>query len=155
MSGKIILPNSYLELAEEELKKGKSVRILADGASMYPFIKGGKDTVEIAPVLPNEKIKEGEVYFFKTSHRYVIHRLVKQKNDNLTMMGDGNRGIVEYVKRSDVSGKLIRIYCENGKTKDCSTWIWRYKGKVWHLLLPLRRYLLAAHRRLSNYGFIR
>ena len=155
MQDKIILPNAFLEIAEEELKQGKSVKILADGASMYPFIHGGKDIAEVYPLKENEDLKRWNVYLFKKNGKYIIHRLIKKEPNYLLMMGDGNRGIYEKIRENDVLGILRYVYCDNGNTIDCSSSAWLSKGRFWYALRPLRRYLLAIVRRLYRYGIIR
>ena len=46
---KKVVPNIFLQEAARLLKDGKPVRLLIDGQSMFPFIRGGKDQVEIVP----------------------------------------------------------------------------------------------------------
>lgn len=155
MPEKIILPNSYLELAEEELRLGKSVKLLADGLSMYPFIRGGKDVTEIFPMSEDEELDSGRVYMFKHKGKYIIHRFIEKRGDEYVMMGDGNRGNPEKVKRKDVVGVLKFIHRSDGRIIDCTSPQWITKGKVWVRMRPLRRYLLSACHRLSNLGIIR
>ena len=155
MQEKIILPNSFISIAEEELKAGKSIKLLADGASMYPFIRGGKDIVEIHPINGNEPLQKGEIYLFNNKGRYNIHRLIGEDNGKFVMMGDGNRGVVEKVGKNDVIGIVRRIHRDGGTVIDCSSSLWKAKSRIWVVMRPVRRYLLAAIRRLYRYGIIR
>ena len=154
MSEKIILPNSFLSIAEEELNQGRSVRILADGKSMFPFIHGGKDVSEIEPLQPGEPLKLWHGYMFLHNGRYVIHRYVGEKEGQIIMSGDGNLRIVETVSRKDVIGHLKSVHTKNGKVIDCTSPSWTRRGRTWHKMRPVRRYLLAAVRRLYKYGII-
>lgn len=155
MQRKIIVPNEFLSLAEEELRQGKNVKILADGASMFPFIRGGKDTVEIRPLQDNETPEKWRVYMFLQNGHYIIHRLVDEDKDQLIMKGDGNLKIEERIKHDEIIGVLSKIYRSDGKMTDCTESRWLQKGKIWHRLSPVRRYLLAAARRLQRYGLMR
>ena len=155
MNGRIILPNEFLSLAEENLKDGKSVKILADGPSMFPFIHGARDLVEIIPVRPDENPMLWEVYFFIHNGKYKIHRFVGREDDFFIMRGDGNLKISEKVKQKDIIGKLYRIHKPDGTVIDCTSKKWLRKGCTWNKLLPLRRYMLAAVRRLYRFGIIR
>lgn len=155
MKDTLVLPNEFLSIAEEELREGRSVRILADGASMHPFIIGGRDYAEVMPLPENEELKLWNVYLFKYNGKYMIHRFIGMKGDIYEMFGDGNLKLGEKVKREDIIGILHKIHKPQGKTIDCTTEKWRRNGKNWNQLLPLRRYLLAAFRRLRRYGIIR
>lgn len=61
---KLIVPNSFLSEAAEALRAGQTVKLHIDGQSMYPFIHGGKDLVEVVPCPP-----EGELPLYcRPSH---------------------------------------------------------------------------------------
>ena len=145
---KIILPNEFLVLAEEELKSGKSVTILADGASMDPFIKGGKDHSIVVPWPENSEMELWKAYMFRHNGKYIIHRYIGNKGDKLIMMGDGNLELTEEVSRGDIIGLLKNIKRHDGKIIDATNKRWMRKGRIWNRLLPFRRYLLAFYRRL-------
>ena len=155
MNEKLIVPNEFLSIAEEELKQGKSVRILADGTSMNPFILGGRDYAEITPLKEKEVLILWNVYLFKYNGKYIIHRYIGKDGEIYRMRGDGNLKFEERIERSDVIGLLNRIYQPSGKYIETNTSKWRRTGKNWNKLLPIRRYLLAAFRRLRRYGIIR
>ena len=151
---KKIMPNEFLSLAEENLRNGKSVRILADGASMNPFIKGGKDISEIIPYPPDKELNLWEAYMFRHNGKYIIHRYIGKKEDKLIMMGDGNIALTEEIGREDVIGLLLKIHRPNGKIIEATGNKWIRKGRFWNKFLPLRRYLLAVYRRLLKYKII-
>lgn len=155
MPGNLILPNEYLAIAEEELRQGKSVEIQAHGASMYPFIHGADDVVEVVPLPPGEPLKVWRAYMFMHKGQYIIHRLIGIDGETYRMLGDGNLRIEERVKRDSIIGLLKNIRCSDGKIIDATTSRWMMAGKMWHRMLPLRRYLLAVCRRLSRYGLMR
>lgn len=155
MSRKLILPNEFIAVAEEQLRQGKSVKLLADGASMFPFIRGGKDVAEIFPLAKEDSMHLWNAYLFKNQGKYVIHRFIEEKQGKLTMMGDGNIGKIETIKREDVVGILKNIYTPDGKIKNCCSKYWQRKGRIWHSMLPMRRYLLALYRRLYKYGIMK
>ena len=155
MSEKLILPNEFLAVAEEELKAGKCVKILADGASMHPFIRGAEDYAEVEPLKNDEDLKLWEAYLFKYDGKYIIHRFIGKQGDLYRFLGDGNLKFEERAKRENVIGRLKKIHKPNGKVVDATSEKWIRRGKTWYKLLPLRRYLLAALRRGYRYGIIR
>lgn len=44
---KITVSNDFFAGVAEALKQGQTVKLLIDGQSMYPFIRGGVDQVEV------------------------------------------------------------------------------------------------------------
>ena len=69
---------------------------------------------------------------------YVLHRVIKARNDALTLMGDGNISGIEQCTQKDIMGTAVGI---NGRRPG--------KGALWSALKPIRRYLLAIYRRLK------
>lgn len=155
MSEKLILPNSFLSLAEEELREGKKVKILADGSSMFPFIKGGEDISVISPIAPDSQLKLWHVYMFRWQGNYVIHRFVGYKDGKYLMNGDGNIKRYETIHHDDVIGCLDKIIKPSGKIIDAMSPRWLGFGRIWFSVLFFRPYLLGIIRRLYRYGVIR
>lgn len=151
MQDKLILPNGYLQFAEEELREGRSVTILADGCSMVPFIKGGKDKVEIRPLEKDETLQPLCCPFYKWNGHYMIHRYIGNEGSKYVMLGDGNLGRYEYVERGEILGVLTKIHHQDGSIQDCCDPRWIRKARIWKKLLPVRRILLAIARRLPGY----
>lgn len=151
----LILPNGFLAIAEENLRAGQSVRLRADGSSMYPFIRGADDSVEILPLKPYEEPQRWYAYLCRWNDKYIIHRLIGKQDDEYIFSGDGNTGSRERVGRHEIIGILSHIHRDNGKDIGCLSPGWARKGKVWHTFMPVRRYLLGIHRRLVRYGIIR
>lgn len=143
---KINVPNSFLSLAEEELRAGHGVRLKIDGASMYPFIRGGEDEVEIVPFPLDEKLPEWSCLFFQWGGHYMVHRYIGTEDGECILMGDGNIVRKERVPRDRIIGILCRIYRPDGSIQDCSDRRWLQKARLWYLIRPLRRVLIPAFR---------
>lgn len=138
----IQIPNDILlARAEEFLKEGREVILKAKGNSMLPFIRDGRDSVALRKC---EDPQVGDIVLVKLPDRYVMHRIIAHEGDSYTMMGDGNLRGTEHFKKEDVLGKVIRIIRDGKREVNPGS------GKSWHLLLPIRRYLLAIYRRLPH-----
>ena len=133
---KKVVPNEVmLEEAALLLKEGREVSFTPLGSSMLPFIRGGKDTVTLK-ILPH--IEVGDIVLTRLGGpRYVLHRVVDRNRSLLVLMGDGNLRGVESCTRDDVLGTVVAI---NGHKPG--------KGRLWRVLRPLRRIILAIYRRL-------
>ena len=62
-------------LRKEAISKGHSVKTIASGTSMFPFLRKG-DLLTIEPVLMDE-IKRGDVVVFESEEKWIAHRVIK------------------------------------------------------------------------------
>ena len=146
---RVVVPNRFLALAEEELRAGRSVRVQIDGESMYPFIRGGADEVEILPCPPEGELPAWCCPFYRWEGRYMIHRYIGTDADGRCLLfGDGNLVRRERVAREEIIGLLGRIYRPDGSVQDCTDPRWLRKGRIWYRLRGLRRVLIPVIRLL-------
>lgn len=141
---KIVLTNSFLAEAAEALKQGQTVKLLIGGESMYPFIRGGIDFVEVVPCTPDEELPAWCCLFYQWEGRYMIHRYIGREGDECLMLGDGNVERIERVRREDIIGVLRYIYRPDGARLDCRDTRWLKKAEWWYRLRFLRRWLLPV-----------
>ena len=134
------LPNDVLlgEVAAV-LREGREAVITPTGNSMLPFIRGGVDRV----VLRREPaVAVGDIVLARIGGRYLLHRVFALEGDALTLMGDGNLRGTEQGVPADVIGTVTEIIRPSGRRRIPG------KGRLWRILRPFRRYLLAIYRRL-------
>ena len=138
---KIVLPNDiFLEEVASLLDEGRDVTLSPRGSSMLPFIREGRDSV----VLRKEpSVKKGDIVLVRLPGRYVMHRIIREEGEHLTLMGDGNLQGTESCTRADVLGTVHTIL-RDGKPRQPGD------GKLWGRLLPFRRIILGIYRRLSS-----
>ncbi|MBE6286955.1 MAG: hypothetical protein E7099_02015 [Mediterranea massiliensis] len=139
---KITLPNSFLAEAAEMLRNGQTVRLHIDGASMYPFIRGGKDEVELLPHQGTTPLTPWCCAFYCWEGQYMIHRYIGKYEETCLMMGDGNLARIEQVPISEVIGILSTIYHPDGSKQDCLDSRWLKRGHLWYRLRHIRRFLI-------------
>lgn len=100
---------------EEVIKNNGMYVSTVSGYSMSPFLKDRRDTVVILP--PPEKIKKYDVVLYRYKERYVLHRVVRVRGDELVMCGD-NRTEREYgITVSEIIGVLSEVYRGDKKVK--------------------------------------
>lgn len=142
------------ELLFTEVKKilalGRCATFRVKGNSMRLFLESGRDTVKIKSVAP-DAIKTGDVVLacIPTSGQYVLHRVIRRTGSRLVLMGDGNIKGTEECRDEDVVGRAVAFY-RKGRNKPDSTssMKWQCYSALWLRLKPLRRYILAFHRRV-------
>lgn len=125
------------------IREGKTVVLPVRGNSMRPFIQNGNDCVELHPLPP--VLRKGDVVLARTSKGYyVLHRVTAISPDLLTLEGDGNISLRETCRPSDVLARaewVIDAHKERHSLLDRRA---RIKWKMWYILRPLRRVLLAC-----------
>ncbi len=126
---------------EALLRDGKTVRFTPRGTSMRPFIEGGQDSVEVAPI--DGPIRQGDIVLAHWGDDYILHRvyrIVALAERPYVLMGDGNLSQQEFCSRADIVGQVTQILSSSGKKKPLT------RGRVWRWLLPVRPYLLKLYR---------
>ena len=136
------LPNDVL-LGEVTavLGEGREAVIIPTGNSMLPFIRGGVDRVVLRR---QEGVAVGDIVLVKIGERYILHRVISREGDCLTLMGDGNIRGTESCRTEDVIGTVAEIIRPSGRVRIPG------RARLWGVLKPVRRYLLALWRRLSR-----
>lgn len=137
----MIIIQEAIRLANE----GFSVTFPVKGWSMLPFIIGGRESVILQrPVSP----RVGDVVLaWVEGNRYVVHRIIRIEDGQVTLMGDGNVAGTEHCAISDVKAIATHVVDAAGRKHDLYCSWRRWAAKVWFWLLPIRRYLLAIIRR--------
>lgn len=137
---KITIPNEILiPEVGRLLAEGREVEMRPKGNSMLPFIRQEKDNVVLKK---KDNVEKGDIVLVDLGGRYVLHRIIAEDGERLTLMGDGNIRGTESCTKDNVLGTVVKIVRPGGKSVTPS------KGKLWKALLPVRRYLLAFYRRV-------
>lgn len=123
----------------DALKDGKVIALVPQGISMLPFIKGGVDQVYL---LKKDRVAVGDIVLVEYHGKHILHRVYAVDGEKITLMGDGNLEGTEQVAADEVIGTVVDIVHNGRHLKPKKAWLWRH-------LLPMRRYLLKIHRKLS------
>lgn len=76
MGTKIIDNTSALEIIEEYINAGISVRLTVRGNSMSPLLLDGIDSVLLHPCNPND-LKPQEIILFRYKGGFMLHRIIR------------------------------------------------------------------------------
>lgn len=128
------------------LNEGHTVTLLLKGFSMRPFLEDNRDKALLTKA---KDIQVGDAVLAETAPKhYVLHRIIKIQGETVTLRGDGNLG-TEVCHVNDIHGLAIGFY-RKGRTKIDKTngFKWRTYSHIWMAFYPIRRYLLAAYRRI-------
>ncbi|MBQ1743040.1 MAG: S24/S26 family peptidase [Oscillospiraceae bacterium] len=146
---KVILPNAIL-LGEVTrlLEEGRQVVIMTKGASMSPFIRGDRDSVELSRM---DTVEVGDIVLCQlTPGHYVLHRVHALDGDAVQLKGDGNLDSTESCTLKDVCGTVTAILRKGRRRIDCRTPRFMRMSRRW-VAAPriVRRYILGFYRRIK------
>ena len=130
------------------VQDGVSVTFPVKGRSMLPFIFGGRESVILQ--IPGS-LQRGQVVLAQVGpDRYVVHRIIKVEPDRITLMGDGNIRGTESCTPSNVLAIATHVVDEKGKRRTLESKGQMFKARVWYVIRPLRRIILAVLRRICK-----
>ena len=130
------------------VQDGVSVTFPVKGRSMLPFIFGGRESVILQKP---QDLQRGQVVLAEIApDRYVVHRIIKVETGLITLMGDGNISGTESCPPDKVLAIATHVVDEKGNRRPLYSKARNAKAKLWYYIRPLRRYILAALRRLNK-----
>ena len=144
---KLVIDNEiFFAGVTQALAEGKKVTIPLKGYSMLPFLRGGRDLVELER--PEGELRAGDIALYRWRGRWVLHRVMSVDGERMLASGDGNLRGVEDVRREAVAGKVMAVL-RDGKVRvdPCSDRELR-RFRLWRSLRRARRLLLAVWKGL-------
>ena len=111
---------------------------------MRPFLESNRD---IGILISPKNVKVGDPVLAEIEPRhYVLHRIIKIENDNVTLMGDGNYHC-EYCKTCDIRASVVGFIRKGRHKVDRTDGMkWKTYSWFWVKMRPMRRWLLAFYR---------
>jgi len=110
--------NLVKEIGFSLLAEGKTVRIRAEGYSMYPVIRPG-NIIYIEPFAEDEAPVPGTVIAWKRETGFVVHRLISIKKEEdrtcFTTRGDSCSNEDKPVTKELIAGRVISTENSRGK----------------------------------------
>lgn len=113
------LSNTVLmEIGFMLLSEGKTVRIRADGNSMYPSIKAGS-IIFVEPYEPETKPRRGDIIAWTRDSGFIVHRLVsiysQKMQRHYVTRGDCCAAEDKPITIDQIVGKVVRVENPEGK----------------------------------------
>ncbi len=135
--------SEYSQSIINALEKTGEIAFVPKGMSMYPFIKGGKQSVIVKKFQDGIEIEKFSVILYvRENQSLVLHRVINFDNGEYVVCGDGQFSF-ERVKREQIIGVMVGFY--KGKTlikandekyiKDVKKW---YKKSKFYKRLRLK-----------------
>lgn len=130
----------------EALSQGGSFVLTVTGNSMRPTLVPGRD--QVCLTAPKE-IEPGDIVFFRRpTGEYILHRVLRRKEQVLTVNGD-SQAWTEEVPQEAVIGVASRI-CRDGKWLDTDTLSMKTYSALWRCTRPVRPGLIRIKSKLKK-----
>ena len=125
---------------EEELNRNGSFTYTNIGVSMLPLLKQGRDLFTIEK--KTGRCKKYDVVLYKRPPAsYVLHRVVKVRENDYIILGDNCLKKEYGIKEEDVIG-VMTSFVRKGKKYTVNDKGYRIYSRVWYFLYPVRRVLM-------------
>lgn len=128
----------------EMLANGQRTRITVTGMSMYPFLRGNIDSVELCRTSIG-KVSRGDIVLIRrTGGQYILHRLLCKEKGCLYIVGDSQTW-VEGPLNPDQLIAVVTAVWRKDKRIDCSRLPWKFLSRLWLDLLPVRSCIIKVY----------
>jgi signal peptidase I len=100
------------------LSEGKTIKVRAEGYSMYPSIKPGS-IIYIEPLKEGETPPPGEIIAWKKETGLIVHRVARiienEKKVGLITRGDSSLAEDPPLQLAEIAGRVVRIEDVKGR----------------------------------------
>ena len=135
-----------IEVIEEILAGGGEFRMYPRGKSMLPLIVEGKDSVALKRNFENSANKFDIAFYKRDDGHYVLHRVMKIKNDGTYIMcGDNQTEFEVGIRKDQIIGYVCDVYKGEKKISVRSFW-YRIYVFIWSCI-----FLRKLHKRGGRY----
>ena len=119
---------------EELLARDGRLVYKTKGRSMKPMLRQNRDLVVIG--VPASRLKKYDVAFYRRGEKYVLHRVIRVKEDHYLIRGD-NTFTLENVPDRDVLG-VLTAFVRKGRQHTVDEKGYRLYVRLWDGIYPLR-----------------
>lgn len=133
---------------EQELEASGYLFITPQGHSMWPMLRGGKDSVYLEKA--DGPLEEDDVALFRTdAGKYILHRVIRVGAGHYTFRGDHVTDHEEYVQQPQVVAVLKKFY--RGKCCiSCEDKKYKIYVAIWKQIYPIRKLLAKCRHGMAN-----
>ena len=119
---------------EELLARDGRLVYKTKGRSMKPMLRQNRDLVVIG--VPASRLKKYDVAFYRRGEKYVLHRVIRAKEDHYLIRGD-NTFTLENVPDRDVLG-VLTAFVRKGRQHTVDEKGYRLYVRLWDGIYSLR-----------------
>lgn len=141
---KLINVDSMLPTILEIMGEGRRVRITVTGMSMYPFLRGNIDSVELSSINFAELLRGDIVLIKRDNGAYILHRVVHKGKERFFLAGDAQQWIEGPLRPDQLVAKVVTVWRKDSSIP-CTAIVWIFLSKLWCWLLPFRYSIIKTY----------
>ena len=146
--GKRWTPEELMQLLPGALDEGASVPLVISGSSMAPFLAHGRDTVYLSRII--NPVKRGDIVLYRRKNGdLVLHRVCRLEEGGFSMVGDAQDVIESGIAPEQLLAVTIAVR-RKGRLLTRNSFQWKFYERIWLLLIPLRKKLIAGYAGLTK-----
>ncbi|MBQ4425747.1 MAG: S24/S26 family peptidase [Lachnospiraceae bacterium] len=131
---------------ETYLKENGSLTYWNRGASMRPLIRQDKDLFTVLPKTRGRCQKYDVVLYKRHNGVYVLHRILKVREDDYGILGDNTYKMEYGITDRDILG-VMTAFSRGGKSwTSVESAGYRFYVRFWFAIYPLRKAFVAGRR---------
>ena len=134
---------------EEFLEQNDSMTYSNVGVSMMPLLKQGRDLFTVKKKGEERCKKYDVVLYRRPPSSYVLHRVIKVRDDDYVILGDNCVNKEYGIKDSDIIGVMTE-YVHNGKKHTVNEFGYRLYSHIWVDFSAVRVLLLRGKLKLKR-----
>lgn len=133
----------YVSVLKGLVEEGHEVSLLIAGSSMSPFLIHQRDYIYFKQ--PDRMLKKGDMVFYqRDSGQYVMHRILRVKEDGYYIVGDAQQEVEGPVRRDQIFALITKVQ-RKGKWLEPGDLVWEFFEHVWIHMIPLRGITIKAY----------
>ncbi len=141
-------PSVNIYSFEELLKKDDYIVYTNVGCSMLPLLRARQDIIEIRRKGP-DRCKKYDVVLYKYGDKYLLHRILKVKQEGYDIAGDNNTFVEKNISEEMILGIMTRVV-RNGKTITPDNAFYKLYVHVWCDAYPVRMWIIRTKRQAKR-----
>ena len=140
---KVTEPSVKYYTFEELLEKDSYLVYSNVGVSMLPLLRQKRDVIEIRPLA--DRAKKYDVVMYKSSGKYILHRVLKVRPNDYVICGDHNIRREYGITDDMVIGVMTRVI-RDGKSIYPTDWKYKLYVHLWCDFYHVRAVILYAKK---------
>ena len=141
------------EIIDIAFKNNQSIILKVRGMSMFPLLKDNRDSFKLEKIISKPKRKD-IVLYKRDNGQYVLHRIIKEKDNLYTIVGD-NQHVKEYPIRLDqILGVVSEVITKDKVINLKTSKKYKINSSLWCFILFIRSVILKIMHTVNKKSYL-
>lgn len=134
---------------EEYLEKYGELTYTNVGVSMLPMLRQGRDVFTVKKKTEERCRKYDVVLYRRPPNHYVLHRIVKVRENDYVICGDNCMNLEYGIKDEDIIG-VLEEFVRKGHKISVDNFLYRSYSVIWCAIFPIRRIFMKIKAKFKG-----